>query len=244
MLHRAEWTPLMYQKINGAKTKQDRLALLRRYGWGVPSEENLLNSSHNSATIVSQSEFQPFDDKDFTQKEFQLHTLPWPKSVLENLENETVRLRVTLSYFIEPSASRRGWRQRYTYPSHSLHFDLQNRSESLEAFIHRINGNPEKLSQTSSSQSKRWLAGSNQRNVGSLHQDEWSGPAIDLANCNSVAVYPVGGWWKNNRSKDRNQTPVRYSLILSLQTESEEIDLYTPIASQLKIETNTEIEIF
>lgn len=183
MTHRAEWTPLMYQKINGAKTKQDRLALLRRYGWGVPSEENLLNSSYNSATIVSKSEFRPFDDKDYTQKEFQLHTLPWPKSVLENLENETVRLRVTLSYFIEPSASRRGWRQRYTYPSHSLRFDLQNRSESLETFIHRINGNSEKLSRTSSSQSKRWLAPTN---VMSNHCIKMNGQDLQLIWLNAI----------------------------------------------------------
>ncbi len=32
-----------------------------------------------------------------------LHRLPWPKEVLEQLGGLEVRMRVTLSYFIEPS---------------------------------------------------------------------------------------------------------------------------------------------
>lgn len=244
MTHRAEWTPLMYAKIDAATTKQARLALLRRYGWGVPSEETLLNSSFNSATLISQDEFRPFSGKDFSQREFRLHTLPWPKEVLEMLGTQIVRLRVTLSYFIEPTASRRGWRQRYTYPSHSLRFDLQNSGENQQDFIRRINRQLDKDTRRSTTQSDRWLIGSKQRNIGSLHQDEWSGYGVDLATCNSIAIYPVGGWWKNNKTKNRQKTPVRYSLILSLQTESENIDLYTPIANQLEIRTSTEVKIF
>lgn len=77
--------------------------------------------------------------------------------------------------------------------------------------------------------------------MGSLHQDQWTGTGAELAHCNNVAVYPVGGWWKYNRRKDRRDLPVRYALLLSLYTEEQGVDLYTPIATQLHIPISTEI---
>ena len=58
-----------------------------------------------------------------------------------------------------------------------------------------------------------------------------------------MAVYPVGGWWKNNSRKDRRDLPVRYSLVLSLQTQEQDVDLYTPIATQLQIPVAMPIHI-
>ncbi|HEY0229430.1 MAG TPA: hypothetical protein VGC05_24200 [Mycobacterium sp.] len=54
-------------------------------------------------------------------------------------------------------------------------------------------------------------------------------------------MYAVGGWWKNNNRSDRRDVPVRYSLILSLRTAEQDIDLYTPIATQLGVPIATEI---
>ena len=85
------------------------------------------------------------------------------------------------------------------------------------------------------------MLGANQRHLGSLHQDVWEGTGQELARCNSVAVYPVGGWWKNNRRADRMGLPVRYALLVSLRTDEQSIDLYTPIANQLRIPVPTEI---
>ena len=79
------------------------------------------------------------------------------------------------------------------------------------------------------------------RHLGSLHQDEWTGTGAELAHGNNVAVYPVGGWWKNNSRKDRRDLPVRYTLLLSLQTKQQGVDLYTPIATQLHIPVMAEI---
>ena len=224
--------------------KKERLQLLRRYGWGVPTEDSVLNSSRQSVTLITQDQFQPFDGTDYRMRRFRLHTLPWPTDVLEQLGSGTVRLRITLSYFIEPSASRRGWRQRYAYASHSLRFDLQGPLETQQEFIARVNSDAqsdEDGSTRSSTTSDRWLIGANQRSLGSLHQDEWQGTGSELARCNSVAVYPVGGWWKNNKRPDRVDLPVRYSLLLSLRTEEQEVDLYTPIANQLRIPVSVEV---
>lgn len=244
LTHAAEWTPSMEAEVRQEKNKTDRLPLLRRYGWGVPTEDAVLNSSRQTVTLVTQDQFLPFETKDFLMRRFRLHSLPWPSEVLEQIGEESVRLRITLSYFIEPSASRRGWRQRYAYASHSLRFDLKGSVETQQEFIDRVNKDAaasESGSSRGETTSKRWLIGPYQRTLGSLHQDEWHGTGAELARCNSVAVYPVGGWWKNNGRADRMDIPVRYALLLSLRTDKQGIDLYTPIANQLRVAVPTEI---
>jgi hypothetical protein len=168
-----------------------------------------------------------------------VHRLPWPVQTLHDIAAGSVTLRVTLSYFIEPTASRRSWRQRYTYPSHGLRFELKLPTETIDAFIARVNreaqleedGTPRR---TSSGQD-RWLIGPKQRNVGSLHQDIWDGSGAELADAGVIAVHPVGGWWKNNSRKDRAGLTIRYALIVSLKTAEQGVDLYTPIAAELRI---------
>ncbi|RWR21777.1 subtilisin family serine protease [Agrococcus lahaulensis] len=244
LTHSAEWTQSMAGRITSEQSKRGRLQLLRRYGWGVPTEEAVLNSSRQAVTLVSQDQFTPFEGADYRMRRFRLHTLPWPSSVLEQLGAADVRLRLTLSYFVEPSASRRGWRQRYAYASHALRFDLQGALETQQQFVARINRDAqadEGGSSRTATTTDRWLVGQNQRGLGSLHQDEWWGSGAELAQCNSVAVYPVGGWWKNNGRQDRQDLPVRYALLLSLRTREEEVDLYTPIANQLSVPIATEV---
>ncbi len=57
-----------------------------------------------------------------------------------------------------------------------------------------------------------------------------------LAQKSQVAVYPVGGWWKDWKEAGRALRRVRYSLVVSLEiAESVDVDLYTPIAAQIRI---------
>ena len=46
-----------------------------------------------------------------------------------------------------------------------------------------------------------------------------------------VAIYPVGGWWKERKSLGRWQKAARYALIVSISTPEAEVDLYTPISN-------------
>ncbi|MDL9947082.1 S8 family peptidase [Gordonia sp. ABSL11-1] len=244
LTHEAEWTPAMARNVQANQPKTARIEQLRRYGWGAPTVTSVLNSSRRAVTLVTQDQFVPFDGSNYTMRRFRLHTLPWPTEALEDIGSAAVRLRITLSYFIEPSASRRGWRQRYAYPSHSLRFDLQGALESGQQFVARINRSAQAQEAGragAGTTSERWLLGERQRLLGSLHQDEWHGTGSELAQCNSVAVYPAGGWWKNNKRQDRIDMPVRYSLILSLRTREQSVDLYTPIATQLQVPIATEI---
>jgi hypothetical protein len=248
IVHAAEWTQAMRTEIDAKQgKKKDQLTLLRRYGWGVPTEDAVLRSSQQAVTLVVQDQFVPFEGAEYKMRRFRLHSLPWPAEVLSEIGAGDVTLRVTLSYFIEPSASKRGWRQRYSYASHSLRFELQNSVEDQQQFIARINreaANDEDDTSRTSSGSDRWLIGPDQRNLGSLHQDIWEGSGQELAACDSIAVYPVGGWWKRNVRKDRLDLPVRYSLVVSLKTRAQGVDLYTPIATQLHIPIATEIAAY
>lgn len=246
IVHAAEWSPKMKKQIDEASGKHQKLLLLRRYGWGVPTEESVLTSSQTSVKLVSQDQFIPFVGPDYSMPAFRLHELPWPSEVLESIDDEDVTLKVTLSYFIEPSAARRGWRQKFSYASHMLRFDLQRPLESTLKFIDRINQEIENEnggSSSSSSDSLPWVIGPQQRNVGSLHQDILVMSGQDLSRCRAIAIYPVGGWWKKSKSKTRLNQTIRYSLIISLTTDSEDVDLYTPIANILDLPVPIEISI-
>lgn len=232
IVHGAEWTPTMRAQIDAVPGKTERMALLRRYGWGVPSERRVLDSRRSAVTLVVQDQFTAFSGEKFALRHFRLHRLPWPTATLRDLGALPVTMRVTLSYFIEPTASRRGWRRRYAYASHNLRFELKTATETVEEFVARINRaaqSEEDGGQPRGSGSDRWLIGPNQRNTGSLHQDVWEGIASDLADCGVLAVHAVGGWWKNREAKDRIDHPVRYALIVSLKTPHQDVDLYTPI---------------
>jgi len=238
MTHSAEWTSAMKARIDGELSKRKRELLLRRYGWGVPTQEAVESSSANAVTMVVQDTFVPFTGVDFEMREFRLHQLPWPSEVLEDIGEQNVELRVTLSYFVEPSGSRRGWRRRYAYASHGLRFDLRRPNESTAEFVRRVNQEAatEEDNGPSVVGDAKWLVGTQQRNRGSLHQDVWEGFGSELASTGgTLAVNAVGGWWKNNRRKDRVDLPIRYGLLVSLRTAATGVDLYAPIAVELGV---------
>lgn len=242
LVHAAEWTPAMRAHFDAARTKTTRVQLLRRYGWGVPTEDRVLTSAASAVTLMLQDEFQPFETSSsgLSMRAFRFHELPWPREQLRDLFEETVRLRVTLSYFVEPNPSSRGWQGRYRYASHGLRFDVKRPAETLEDFRKRL-GNAaareegDDAPQPETSSDDRWYIGSRLRNSGSLRADIWTGTGAELADSGYIGITPVGGWWKENNRKDRAGLPVRYALLVSLQTGAVTTDIYTPIATQIGI---------
>jgi hypothetical protein len=110
IVHSAQWTRAMEGHLRGAGGKRARYRLVRRYGFGVPHLDRALRSADDALTLVAQSSIHPFSEG--KMREMHVHELPWPKDVLEELGQTAVRLRVTLSYFVEPNPARRGWRRR------------------------------------------------------------------------------------------------------------------------------------
>ena len=166
------------------------------------------------------------------------HPLPWPGEALAALENTAVTMRVTLSYFIEPSPGARGWTQRYGYQSHGLRFAVRNPLETEAAFEQRINRFVrEEGYEAPGLSDPGWLFGRGRSltSLGSVHSDVWRGRAIDLASRGYIAVYPTMGWWNKRAHLGAWQKTARYSLIVSIEAPEVETDLYTPIATQIGV---------
>ena len=236
IVHSAEWSDKMMEQFvkEDLKTKGRRV-LLRTCGYGIPNLNRALQCMHNSVNMVIQGELQPFsNDK---MKDMHFHTLPWPKELLESLGNTLVRMKVTLSYFIDPAPGEIGWKDRYRYLSCGLHFEVNNGNQSKEDFIKFINvkmredAKEDKGDGTSGT--GRWFLGSNNRDVGSIHSDFIECSAVDLCECNYIAVYPIIGWWRERRYLGCSEKKVRYSLVVSLSTPENTVDLYTPIVTEI-----------
>ena len=143
--------------------------------------------------------------------------------------------RVSLSYFVEPNPGERGWLRRYRYPSHAFRFELKRALETENDFRVRINkqaiAEEGSLGQFDTGRDG-WILG-RIRDRGSIHSDHWRGMAADLAKRSLVAVYPGGGWWKENPARRRYDQKGRYALIVSIRALSSAIDIYTPVANAI-----------
>lgn len=171
-----------------------------------------------------------------------LHRLPWPTKVLEDLGEVEVRMRVTLSYFIEPSPGRRGWTRRHLYQSHGLRFDVKRPLDTEEIFHKRISkaARADEEEVEAERDDRQWDIGSQLRSKGSIHSDTWTGSAVELARCGVLAVYPVSGWWRERKHLNCWNRQARYALIVSIETP--EADVYTSIANQIGVPASIEIQ--
>ena len=201
IIHTAEWTEAMRRQFLPAPpaepNKADYAKLLRTCGYGVPNLDRALFCAANSLTLVAQSALQPFSDQDGRRvtRDMHFYKLAWPLEVLRDLGETIVRMRVTLSYFVEPGPGEVGRQDRYRYASHALRFALNGPNETEREFIRRINNQARDDGEHPGSEGPgdRWLIGDNTRNVGSVHSDIWQGRAADLALSNMIGVYQAVG---------------------------------------------------
>ncbi len=233
IVHSARWTEQMRRRY---ARPQDRV---RIYGHGTPDYERALWSASNALTLVVQDSLQPFEKH--RMNELKLHALPWPSEVLESMGEEQVKLRVTLSYFIEPSPARRGWKNRYKYQSHGLRFAVKRAAEDDMDFYKRINAarRSEDEAAPGAGSDPGWVLGYQSRFRGSIHSDTWVGTAADLATRSAIAVYPVVGWWRERKHLNKWGSAARYSLIVSVITDRTDVDIYTPVEIKVATEIST-----
>lgn len=248
LVHSARWTPQMEQQFcTDARKSGGRRHLLRTCGYGIPNLDRAIQCKDNAVNLIIQGEMQPYEKRDgrAQMKEMHLHQIPWPSDILQSLGEAEVEMRVTLSYFVEPGPGEKGWKDRYRYPSCGLRFDVINADETVEDFKKRVNvkmrGDDRSDSGEGSSGSDRWFLGSDNRDVGSIHSDFIQTSAVDLCQAKYLAVYPVIGWWRERSHLGRIDSKVRYSLVVSISTPDVNVDLYTPIVTQ--IPNAVEIEI-
>ena len=248
MVHSASWSKGMHSQFDiNPDSKTDIKRLIRIFGYGKPNKDKALYTTNKSLTFVAQEHIQPFvkeklskngksEPTKYGTKDMHFFKLPWPCEVLLDNSEVEVKIRITLSYFVEPGPGEIGWRDKYRYRSHGLCFDLNSATESEEDFKKRVNVAMRKGDEASESQSdsKRWKIGIKGRKSGSIHSDIWEARASEIALCNMIAIYPTIGWWKERKHLHRYNTRTRYSLIVSLETPAQGVDLYTPVITEIQ----------
>lgn len=238
MVHSAEWTAPMLTELTATNSKRARCEMVRRFGYGVPDFDRANASALNHVALFAQAEIQPFkSDGGRKFNECHYYTLPIPRGMLETLENQTVELKVTLSYFIEPNPGLAANVDPQRYQSHGLRFDHQRRNKSVARFKLRVNPSertdPRRRPAGNEPADLRWMLGEDSISAGSLHCDVWTGPAIELLNRDTLCVKPVNGWWRNRASLDICNRKSRYALIVTLKAQNSDIDIYTPVRTSI-----------
>lgn len=224
---------------------QHKQTLLRKYGHGAINAINSLGSTEKRPTLVLQETIRPYrlDGGALKLNTTNLHALPWPDAVLEALGEAQVAMRVTLSYFIAPNPGQRGWQSRFRYQSHGLRFAVKASTETADRFMQRINRIEREAAAVDGEieamhdeDSNGWFLGSRLQTRGSVHSDTWTGTAAQLAEKSHIAVFPVGGWWKDWKDAALYDKSVRYSLLVTLEImEDLDVDLYVPIQAQIAV---------
>ena len=232
MIHSAEWTQEMKDLCteNGSLNKA---VLLHSCGYGVPDGQKAIVSSDSRVTFISEDRLKPFvlgsRGNSLKFGRMNLYHMPWPKRVLEGLADETVRLKITLSYYIKPSPGIRSRLNKYTFQSIRLKFDVKGQNESDRDFKNRI----KKVTEEGEDNVRdpelrnRWTIGITNRNQGSIISDSFTLSGRDMAKCDAIAIFPSGGWFKNRLENLNLEIP--YSLVVTLETDSENVMLYNEV---------------
>ncbi|HMU34605.1 MAG TPA: S8 family peptidase [Pyrinomonadaceae bacterium] len=236
MVHSAEWKSEMLAQceMNGGSGAEYR-NLLRTFGYGKPDLDKAIYSVENSMTYIAQEVIQPYiqeEGKSPATNEVHIFTLPWPADQLIELADTSVKLKVTLSYFIEPGAGEIGWKDKYRYQSYGLRFEVNKSGETEDEFRKRINKAAREDGEDLQANSGfPWVIGKGNinRTTGSIHSDFWEGTAANLATSNTFAVYPIIGWWRERHHLGKVENRTRYSLVISLETPAEDVELYSAV---------------
>ena len=229
MIHGAEWTQNMRLKLD-PKGKTEAVKLLRHFGYGVPTFERAISSANNHLALVAQSEIQPYGASGFEDCHY--YDLPWPQQAFEALGDAEVKLKITLSYFIDPNPGALASLDPYRYHSFGLRFNLKRRLENTDTFKERINVDERsdpKQKPKSLPDKDKWRFPDAGPRSGSLFCNEWTGPAVHLLARDMLCVKPVGGWWRDRANIKTKQQTTRYALVVSVKSASQNVDLYTPI---------------
>lgn len=224
MVHSAQWTNEMKHIDN----IEERISLC---GYGVPNDDIAIYSNEKRATYIFENQLKPYKQGGSNNIYDQMHyyDLPWPKELLEEMGDEDVKIRITLSYYVKPSPGYAGRTSKYRYPSATLRFDLKTATETKEEFLCRRN--KYEGEKTTQNDADRWTIKQQKRERATVQSDWIECAAADLAEMDKIVVYPGPGWWKERKLTNVDNI-VPYSLIVSIETK--ETDIYNAVETAIK----------
>jgi hypothetical protein len=254
MVHSAEWTQPMWQRLQATEGLREKQRLARCFGYGVPSYQRATASAKEHLALVAQQTIQPYKKKAAIKdgkkqysigfNECHYYPLPWPKALLEQHADNDFIVKVTLSYFTEPNPGRAAAIDPQKYQSFGLRFDLKRSEETEIQFRTGINAEevePPLLAAAGRPNDSGWEFGPSSISAGSIHCDQWTGSGARLASRDLICVKPVSGWWKERSKVEVCEQLGRYALVITLASPNVEIDLYTPIVTEIVPEVPIEI---
>jgi hypothetical protein len=246
LVHSASWTPAM----RGQFGEPD---LFQACGYGVPDLELARACTAERATVIIEDSMPNSVMEDRPKKKppkrpttpateevrkrvMKVFRMPIPQELLLDNPEMNVELRVTLSYFAEPSTYR-------TRVEHGLDlkWDMQGPAEPETAFLERVNdllrprGPDGKKLKKSYKKGFPWDIGIQRRSRGTVQSDRWSGKASLLAGAKLIAVVPVLGWWERRPEMLTREMP--FSLIVSVVSAG----IYTAVQAELAAEVSIEV---
>lgn len=189
----------MESQASKKPSKAEAEKFARTFGFGIPDLGRALNSARDALTFICEDELSPYDQKSYGF--MNLHDLPWPIQELKRIGSEKVKLRATLSYFIDPYPVRKEGERQARYASAHLRFELKRALEDPASFLKRINEKEVNADRPRAPKEPGdWFLGPEARHAGSLHHDIWSGTAAELADKVVLAVTPVAGWMRDEQN--------------------------------------------
>lgn len=238
LVHSASWTSAMREQFGDPD-------LFHACGYGVPDVSFAKACASNRATVIVEDSIHNAvvvqrpkktppkrastpATEEATQRVMKVFRMPAPDELLLATPDVDVELRVTLSYFAEPSTFR-------TRVEHgmNLKWDMQGPQEEDDEFLERINdllrprdGNG-KAVKKQRKKSFPWEIGVNRRSRGTVQSDRWRGKASMLAGAKLISVYPVLGWWDRRPELATKEMP--FTLIVSIVADN----IYAAVQAEL-----------
>lgn len=226
LVNSAEWPSALRSQLG---TRQE---LLRCAGYGIPRRERAIASATDRPTLVHEGRIAPYSAAKRQLDELHLMRLPLPDEELLALGEASVSLAVTLSFFVEPNESFDATARAGAW----LQWDMQRPAEPESDFLARVNDRDRDQGRTLARRRDwDWEIGPRARRRGSVQADRLTVDAAALSGERLLAVYPVGGWWRNHLRR-RAGREVPYSLVVTIDATGHDIDLYGLVKARLPVD--------
>lgn len=229
IVHSAEWPSwLTLENI----TNEQKINLLRSYGYGIPNKVNALQNNPHKITFITTG------STTITSKDAHIHYIPIPDSIRNPEIEKNIKITVTLCYASKPRRTRLYKRG---YLSTWLDWISIKKDESPEEFEDRIF---EK--ETNDNKNFKWEIDNNsewgnikgiQRNNGATQKDWTILKSYELGEYFAIAVRSHKGWDNDPYSE------AKYSLAVTIEAIDNDLPIYSEITNAVRNEIKSETQI-
>ena len=107
-------------------------------------------------------------------------------------------------------------------------------AETHDEFRRRISANEITEGIAYNGDEEPWSLKESVRDRGSIKKDFLVSSGADLSTRNVIAVFPKRGWYRTRKRLGIVNTPVRYCLIISIESEDINAEIYSPIEELIR----------